>query len=316
MKSKLDLLNLSLALALAPSIATAKLCEKWEEPTVLGHLDTKYLNEASGLSVSRIDKKLYLINDSGSAPEFFVSDRNGDGAKKVSVSDFKLEDTEDLALGPCVMSDKRCVILADIGDNDKKRSNIKVIFVEEVNPFPAAVKPLGTRYFKYPHKPHNAEAMAVLPNGDLIVITKESKMAKGKPSEIFRAHKSEYEKKSNGEVTTLDKIGEIDANKIAQDKFLGGVVTGMSVTSDGKKFVLLTYGAIIEFDVDLSAEKLDWKNWKKDVDYKVLSAPPLAQQESIAYDADEKSVLYTTEMANFGLGSRQSVPIMRIGCVK
>jgi hypothetical protein len=306
-----------LAFAFGVSLqAHAKLCQSWAQPELLGHLDPKFVNESSGMAASRGAKVLYHINDSGSPPEFYVSDLNGEHTRKIAVSDFTLEDTEDMALGPCPLSSKRCLALGDIGDNNSKRKSIKVVFLEEQVPFPDRVKPQATRYFIYPNGPHDAESMAILPNGDLIIITKEMNFLNGKPSQIFRSRKSDYAEKSEKNPILLEKVADLYAGNFTHDKMLGSVVTGMSVTSDGSKFVLLTYGTIIEFNVDLRSTNLNPQSWRENIDYKVLAAPPLAQQESITFDDQDKSIIYSTELANFGLGSKQSVPIMRIQCVR
>ncbi|MES2855791.1 MAG: hypothetical protein V4692_08005 [Bdellovibrionota bacterium] len=290
------------------------LCEKWEEPKVIGYLDTSQVSESSGIAVSLTSKFLYHINDSGSAGVFFVSSRDGNETKKVTVSGFTPSDTEDLSAGPCPESEKRCLAIGDIGDNRVRRKSVKIAFIEETGVFSESVKPVSIRSFSYPGGSFNAEAMAILPNGDVVVVTKETTATR--PASIFRAKRASFAKVSANTIVEFKKIGEIDSFKIAKDRFLGGMITGMSVSRDGRRFALLTYGLVVEFAVDLQTEAGVSKDLKEGVDYKVLSAPPLSQQESITYDDDDRSLIYSTEFANIGLGSRNSVPIMRLGCAK
>lgn len=300
-----------IAIALLSSeLVFAKVCEKWEKPSVLGYLDTKHVPEASGLAVSRQFKRFYHINDSGNQVEFFSSKRDGEETMPIGIAGFSASDTEDMALGPCPLTKDTCIAVGDIGDNRERRSSINIAFIQELETFPKSVTPQAIRSFRYPDRAHNAESMAVLPNGDLIIITKEKI---GGTSFIFRARKSSYVDKAS-EAVVLEKIGEFNFYSVTKDKFLGGLATGMTVSSDGKKFAVLTYNLIVEFNVDLSQEDIRSKDWKEGVEYRIVPSITLSQQESISYDDDEQSLIYTTEFANIVVGSRRSVPIMRVGC--
>lgn len=77
---------------------------------------------------------------------------------------------------------------------------------------------------------------------------------------------------------------------------LGRLVTGMDISSDGKRFVVLTYTHATEFNHDLSSPlKKTTKQMAKNRDYKVIRLKRHIQQEAIAYLEGEPGVIYTTE---------------------
>ena len=51
---------------------------------------------------------MYTHNDSGSGPEFFMSDIDGSNLKRVLIENFTPKDTEDMAIANC-FSNKTCL---------------------------------------------------------------------------------------------------------------------------------------------------------------------------------------------------------------
>ncbi|MFA5140670.1 MAG: hypothetical protein WC728_15695 [Elusimicrobiota bacterium] len=287
-------------LAIAAVPALAGLCPKWGPPVQIGSLDPDVLTEASGLAVSRTSDRLYHMEDSGTGPWFYVSDPSGDDLKKVEVLDFAPLDPEDLTLGPC--GDKTCLYIGDIGDNLLIRSDISVALVPEEPAFKDRVRPLSILQLTYPDGPRNAEGLAVHPNGDLFIITKEEPRKKGTaPALIFRLPKKKL--LFGG---PLEPWGEVDVAAInpKTDKY-GKIVSSFDISPDGKRFVLLTYANAIEFDHDLS------KGPFKAGRYSKIPLKALTQQEAVAYLPDGRGLLYTSERKR-----KKDVPLMRVECYR
>ena len=138
----------SLVLLLAAQPAGVSLLP-WGEGVEVGFLDP-VINEASGLAVSaRYPNRLYHINDSGDTGRFFVTNLTGTDAQSVRVLGFNPRDVEDLSIGPCGQ-EVDCLFLADIGDNDRKRSWIEIVVVRELRDFPAEVRALARCAFATP----------------------------------------------------------------------------------------------------------------------------------------------------------------------
>lgn len=298
-------------------VSQSALCVKWDVPKKVGDLNSKVINESSGMARSKKYDVIYHTNDSGTPPIFFVSKLDGSAEKVVKIKDFKPIDPEEIGLGPCPKDSKAtCVVVADIGDNLEKRDSVALFFVEEIAEFGEAVSPVMTVRFKYPDHPHNSEAMAVLPNGDVVFVTKEmSKLGQTSPALLYRAKKSDYEN-SKGKPVTLKKFGEIDIVSLTKQLGFGALVTAMTVTSDAKRFALLTYAMGIEFQFDLSSGEFPpTKDLKEGVHYRLIPLAPLPQQESIAYDKNDRDLFYSTEILQRLLGIGAPAPLMKVTCV-
>ena len=260
----------------------------------------KKLSEASGLAVSRIFKnRVYHMNDSGSKGVFYVSDLQGskESLQKISIHKYKPKDMEDLSLGPC-LTNKSCLFIADIGNNKLKRKKLKIIVIEEkewkahlFNWWKVEVDYLMKFSVRYPLEPQNAEAFAVHPNGDLYIVTK-----KRYNCEIYYLPRAKWQEKSAGAKTLIKKGDLIMKNYISIPSARKSLVTGMDISPKGDRFLLLTYGPIIEFYIDLSKEvplEKGVKNGKPQ--FKVYNFPHLKQQEAISYLPDGSGFIYNSE---------------------
>lgn len=292
-------------------------CSHWGEPSVVGRFDREVLNEASGIMPSRqFPDRLYLHNDSGDGSYFYVTHGDGELIRKVEVTDSVAIDVEDIGLGPC--GDRTCLFLGDIGDNLEIRSTIEVRVVEEVQNFPAKVKPAKQLVLRYPDGSHNAEGLAVHPNGDLYILTKEMNAVthSPRPALLYRLPKKDWEgltQAPGAPPLTLQKVGEIDIPELAKKSTRWGkIVTAFDIAPDGTKFMALTYEKAFEFAFDLArltalpatSELVEARN------YRALSLVELHQQEALAYSPDGRSILYTTEVEK----KKHDAPLMRVDC--
>lgn len=292
-----------------PACAQAEVCPKWSAPEAAGALDTSLVNEASGLDVSdRFPNRLYHNNDSGDGLRFYISDLKGGNARAVEVEGEKPRDIEALSLGPC--GAKTCLYLADIGDNPAEREGVAFTVVEELESFPAKVAPLRTVRARYPDGAHNAESMAVHPNGDLYVVTKPADaqaMTPG-PALVFRLTATQLAK--GEEVQTFEKMGQIELPRImAEFPFPGSIATSLDIAPDGKRTLLLTYMHGLELGFDL-AKGLPEGPWVSGRDYQVVRLTPMPQQEAAAWTSDGKGLLYETELTR----GAKAAPINKLAC--
>ena len=85
----------------------------------------------------------------------------------------------------------------------------------------------------------------------------------------------------------------------------------MDISRDGLRMLLLTYEDAFEFRIDPEEPKLGIsEDLSADPDYTRIELVGLGQQEGIAYTADSKGFIYTTEAGTGG------APIMRVDCVR
>ena len=105
------------------------------------------INESSGLVKSRQYENVYWThNDSGDIPRFFALAANGDLIAEYRVTGAAAKDWEDIAL-----DDDGHLYLADVGNNDNDRTNLRIFVVDEPDPTQGSgtVPTLRTLHFRY-----------------------------------------------------------------------------------------------------------------------------------------------------------------------
>ncbi len=285
------------------------LCRVWSEATRLGDLASA-INESSGISSSLLfPERLYHTNDSwNDGPEFFVSDLEGKQLQTITLNVdeglIPTIDIEDMDVGPC--PEGSCIFLADIGDNLAKRSEIHILITPEAELFSEAVSP-KVLTLRYPDGSHDAEAFAVHPNGDLYVLTKEVFPIKTPPANLYRLKKNIWE--NNADSYNLELVASIDVRALSGSsvEVLSHIVTGMDISADGKRLLLLTYGEVFELQQDLATLSTPTTLFS-DIPYKKIEVVTLLQQESISYTAKGYGFIYSAEAKG------QASPLLKVIC--
>jgi hypothetical protein len=268
-----------LVLALLVPAGYGQVCKEWGPAEQVGELEVQ-LDEASGLAASRaFPGRLYHINDSGDAGKFHITNLQGSATMRVSIRGRNPIDTEALALGKC-RDGKTCLYIGDIGDNDRRRQTIQIIVIEEVKHFPSSVAPRQRVTLRYPDGPHDAESLAVGPNGDLFILTKEQ------PARLYKA-----EGKSASE--TLVFMMTVDTGGFAP--------TDMAISDDGTRLLVLTYLYAMEIGIDFAHPGAPRYRQR-------IVIKPLQQEESISYLPGSQAFVYTTERV------RLPAWLMRVDC--
>lgn len=287
-KDKLVLLGLILS---AHEGAFAN-CESWSPGEKIMELDASLLPEASGLAISRaLPHTFYQVNDSGDGSFLYASDSKTRKTTKIKVHSFTPYDVEDIGYGAC--GKNQCLVLADIGDNKSLRKTISLAVVEEPKELKESLNAIRVVNASYPDGPHNAEALAIHPNGDIFLVTKE-KNKKDDPlnARIYRLSGTSWT--SDGKDTVpLTFVADIKiAASVFGKKASEKKITSMDIHPSGKRFILLTYNKALEFNIDLAA--LPAKSVLSD-SYQTVEIPNMPKQESIAYSTDGKGFYYTSE---------------------
>jgi hypothetical protein len=270
--------------------------QTWSSPRQIGTLEPDDVNESSGLAVSRAyPDRLYHINDSGDGGYFYVSDYRGQNVQRVRVNGFNPADAEDLAYG--TYGGKNYLVIGDIGDNGESRGSITLVFVEEQATFGTSVDAAFKVTVRYPDGAHNAEALALHPNGDLYILTKES------PSRAYRLTAAQWQNAA-GQTQTLQYVGQFSlAGQTGSSN-----ITALDISPDGSRLLVLTYNGALELEARLTDGVLDFSRYgvSGGPAYKVIRLTRLPQQESISYLPNGLDFLYTSE----SLGS--PVPIFEV----
>lgn len=272
--------------------------------TVLGTLDPELFDEASGVAVSqRFSDRLYHINDSGSRGfNFFYTDLRGTLLGETQVNDVKREtkDVEDLTLGFCDVPGgvSSCLYIGSIGDNRRNREDLDVVIVEDREVFEERTDFVKHLKLRFPDGNHDAEAMAVHPNGDLYFFTRSWRVFPiiPAPARLYTFSRERIVAAADAEVQALTFVGELDLPRLSGE-VLGSVATSFDIAPDGSKFLVLTYRRALEFYLDLSKAPLKpSREMIEGRDYTALDILPLPQQEAVAYLPGGRDFLYTSEL--------------------
>lgn len=260
-------------------------------PTKIADLKNASVNESSGLAASRSNPGIYWThNDSGDGPLVYAFDATGESRGVFRVAGAHARDWEDMALGPGPQAGQSYLYLGDIGDNEKSRAEIVVYRVAE--PKLAATDKTSSKTnprttaradairLRYPDGKFDAETLLVHPTtGNLYIITK-----------VMLKNATVYEAAAPlvaGKVISMKRIGEIKVPSL-----MGGVLTGGSISPDGRRIALCDY--LQGYEAVLPPSSRNFNDiWKQTVTG--FSLGQREQGEAITYRADGKALLATSE---------------------
>ncbi len=277
-------------LSWASPISTQK-SEGYAAPSILATIKEKSISESSGLTASRSTAGAYWThNDSGDGPFIYALDARGDSLGIFRVNGAQARDWEDIAAGPGPKPNKSYLYIGDIGDNNRARDEVVVYRVPEpllnaasrtlTKARPGSTDPAEAIRLKYPDGKHDAEALLVQPTtGNIYIVTK-----------VLIANPVVYEAAAPftaGQLVTMRRIGEVRVPSL-----FGGVITGGSVSPDGRRVALCDY--FQGYELVLPASSKDFNDiWKEKMIGFDLGKRK--QGESIAYRLDGKAFLATSE---------------------
>lgn len=261
------------------------------QPAALATIKDKSISESSGLVASRTTPGAYWThNDSGDGPFIYAFDTRGDSFGTFRITGAEARDWEDIAAGPGPQANKSYLYIGDIGDNDSVRSEVIVYRVPEPTLSAATRKFTKNRAgsteradairLKYPDGKHDAEALLVHPRtGNIYIVVK-----------VLIANPGVYEAVAPftpGQSITMKRLGEARVPSL-----FGGVITGGSISPDGRRVALCDYFQGYEIVLPAGASNFDdiWKQKMTGFDLGKRK-----QGESITYRLDGKALLATSE---------------------
>lgn len=197
------------------------------------------LRETSGLAVSRrYQGVLWTHNDSGDGPRVYAFDTSGRVLASFELAGETAEDWEAMDLGACPDDVQRsCLFLGDIGDNGRRRQVLVVHVVREPDPVEGSgvLDVVGRVRYAYPRVRRDAEALAVGPRGDLVIVTK------GRAPEILLFHVTPDRVRAAISGDTVIRLPEGRPLPFRPDWVVGRTVTGAAFDPDGSNLAVRTY---------------------------------------------------------------------------
>ncbi|MGH8909475.1 MAG: hypothetical protein ACRD0K_24000 [Egibacteraceae bacterium] len=244
----------------------------WGEPIQAGRYDAVTVDEASGLAASVRNPGVWWLLDDGRTNSVWAISENGATIGRVQLAGFRSRDAEDLAVGPCEAG-RACVYVGDIGDNLRRRSDIRIArFVEPdlSAGVPAGEMPAEVIALRYPDAPADAEALLVDAEGTPYIVTKDPD-----DTRLFMA-----EGFAGGTLTDLGPVPVPRPPGLSLDGLIGAVT---AADSRPGRVLLRTYGHAVEYIApDPEAGLAEFAGWPAHV----VPSAPQAQSESIAYASD------------------------------
>lgn len=255
-------------------------------------VDYKDIHESSGLARSRRTEDLFWThNDSGDESRLFAFDSAGKVHAVVDVKDSQSVDWEDMC--SFTWNDRPFLAIADVGDNAFRRKHITIYGLKEpdIKLIPQSAEGKGAKpdkkkvdvdfeiKVKYPEGAVNCEAMAFDPwRKQFLLASKENLQ-----SRLFAVSFDPKERKQ-----------ECDAEQIGL--FPVPVVTGASISDDGRFLALGTYGptCLLRRDSETPSPTSRWIS-KNGEDLEWLRAPLRKQGESICFDKGGRKLFMTSE---------------------
>jgi hypothetical protein len=243
-------------------------------PRHLGNLSNPEVNESSGLAVSwRRPGVFWTHNDSGDVARIFALDATGKHLGECRIRDASVLDCEDIA--SFQWQEKSWLLLADVGDNARRRSTCGLFLFEEPEVTAGELDAVRVD-FRYEDGPQDCEAIGVDVRQRRILLA--TKML-APQSRIYHIELPEL----------------LSGERPLVARFLATVpvpmATALDIASDGRLAIFSTY-----LDGFLYVRGAD-ESWENAFRRAPLRIPlPLRRQgESVCFGHDNRTLYLTSE---------------------
>lgn len=233
------------------------------------------VGESSGLAESRRRPGMFWThNDSGGDPAVYGVSVAGQLLATVRLEGASNRDWEDLAVGPCPGGS--CLYAADTGNNGHGSRDVFLYRVPEPEAGVRQTEKAERFEARFPRGTPDTEAMFVLPDGSVYLITKGTQA----PVELYRWPTPLRE----GQKARLELVRQLTP----EPEQVGDRVTGASASPNGRWVVVRTYSTLAFFR---TAELLGGGGPAYTTDVSPLGA---TQGEAVSL-ADDGAVTLTSE---------------------
>jgi hypothetical protein len=182
--------------------------------------------EASGVVFSPTHQGiLWVHNDSDRF--LFALDRTGTLRARIPLPEPEPRDLEDIAAGPCGGGRGSCLYLADVGDNDHRRTSVAVLRIPEPALTDSAMAAPERFVFQYEDGARDAEALFLL-GGRIHIVSK----GRNGPIALYRAPAT-----LRPEAMLLERVRTLTDGLVQ----IPNQVTGADATPAGDWVVIRTY---------------------------------------------------------------------------
>ena len=258
--------------------------------------ESSRLDEISGLAASTRDPGLLWTHNDDGAPRVHALGTDGSDRGYFDIRDAVNVDWEDMTRIPGESGD--LLVLADIGDNDARRTNVWLYLVPEPEPgsdgrFSGEVDPLNWISITYPDGPRDAESIAWDPiQNRLLILSKRDK-----PARLYALdgdvalNEREATLVFLGEVTTLREPTLSDQAIFGKRTAWISQPTALSISPDGQRAAVLTYRSVYLYDLPTNG---DWSTGLESEPLEIIG-PARITEEAIVFKADGSGLWISAE---------------------
>jgi hypothetical protein len=291
-------------LRLAPAFLALALlgCDPVPDPEIetpfrlAASAESSRLDEISGLAASTRDPELLWTHNDDGAPRVHALGTDGSDRGFFDIRDGVNVDWEDMTRIPGENGD--LLVLADIGDNDARRTNVWLYLVPEPEPgedgrFSGEIDALNWISVTYPDGPRDAESIAWDPiQNRLLILSKRDQ-----PPRLYALdgdvalNEREATLVFLGEVTSLREPTLSDQALFGQRTAWISQPTALSISPDGQQAALLTYRSVYLYDLPASG---DWSAGLGTAPLEVVG-PARITEEAIVFKADGSGLWISAE---------------------
>jgi len=237
---------------------------------------------------------LWIINDNGARARVHAIDQTGAHRGEFLLKKSRNTDWEDLA--SFRLDDTPYLMVADIGDNEAKRGDRTLYFVEEPAPEKKDKAKLDWKVdFIYPDGARDAEAAAVDIDGKRALILSKRDIPPRLYEVPLRMESDDTVTATwLGTVNSLHRPSRRDVEFAPELKDWYWQPVGMDISADNRAAVILTYREVYFF------ERHAGQNWLEALNSRPvrISLGNFKNAESIAFGNDEREVFVTGENKN------------------
>jgi hypothetical protein len=253
-------------------------CPQYSGGHKVGVIQSPQITEASGLVASRKNTGvLWTHNDNGPACVYAITPE-GKLLGTYNLAGARVNNWEDIAIGPGPEPNVDYLYVGDIGDNNAKRKHVVIYRVQEPNvdanqsQVNATLSGVEEIKLAYPDGPRDAETLLLDPlTRDIYIISKES---------VSKVYRAAYPQSITAK-TTLEYIAKLP----------WGTATGGDISPDGQMIIIRNY-----FFASLWLRPKEGPLWKP-FENSGCSVPLIFEQqgEAICFDANGAGYYTTSE---------------------
>lgn len=250
------------------------------------------LAEISGLETAA-GPSLIVHNDGG-PPEIFVLDSSGEIVRRYRISNAGNRDWEDLSWVP--HGGARLLAVGDIGDNEARRSSIRIYFLRlpaGAGGAPAEIDAYHGVDLTYPDGPRDCEAMAYdAASGMILLLSKRDQPPRlyGVSADAALAER-ELGLEFLGAVPTFRPPTRDDMRRFGKDAAWVSQPTGMDIDDTGRLAAVITYRSLYLW------QRGPGESWAEAFTRmpREFLGPASRNEEAIAFHPDMNSLFISTE---------------------